>query len=263
MELQPSTYLYGRRPVLEALHRRGGVQKVYLLYGLRDEQELRTYARRAGVPCTVVDRERFVALARAAGVSVKETQGVIALLSPVPVLSLEELVSSVPAEKEGLLVALDGIEDPQNLGAIARSAEAAGAQGLLLPRYHGTPLTPAALKAAAGALLHLPVASVPNLGTALRTLHERGWWVIGTAPDGDCLCWEPFADVPLVLVIGNEHRGMRPSIRALCDRVVRIPLFGKVASLNASAAAAVLLFEIQRQRQQSLSALRSVCHVSA
>ncbi|GBD06956.1 Putative TrmH family tRNA/rRNA methyltransferase [bacterium HR21] len=263
MSQQPSIYLYGRRPVLEALRRREGVQKVYLLYGIRDEQEFRARARSVGVPCTVVDRERFTELARAAGVAVRETQGVLALLSPVPVRSLAEVLEAIPAGEEGLLVALDGIEDPQNLGAIARSAEAAGAHGLLLPRCHSAPLTPATLKAAAGALLHLPVAHVPNLGAALRRLQEQGWWIIGTAPDGEHLCWEPFADCSLVLVIGSEHRGMRPSIRALCDRVVRIPLFGKIASLNASAAAAVLLFEIRRQRQQSLSTVQVCCDVSA
>ncbi len=263
MHQEPLTYLYGRHAVREALRNGERLQKVYVLYGHRCGAEIRSHARQAGVPCVFLDRQRFGALAQAAGAALKDTQGVIALRAPMALLSLADLLQQVGSAEEGLLLALDGIEDPQNLGAIARSAEAAGAHGLLLPRHHSAPLTPAALKAAAGALLHLPVAQVPNLGAALRVLRQEGWWIIGTAPDGEHLCWEPFAEGPLVLVIGAEHRGMRPSIRALCDRVVRIPLFGKVASLNASAAAAVLLFEIRRQRQQHHAFVGGLTDVSA
>ncbi|MCS6965382.1 MAG: 23S rRNA (guanosine(2251)-2'-O)-methyltransferase RlmB [Candidatus Kapabacteria bacterium] len=259
-------YIYGRRAVQDALQRGGHVQKVYVLYGSGVEESLRVLAHRAHVPCAVLDRKRFAELTRAVGTSLKDTQGVLALVSPIPMMSLLELLQRVSFGPLRLLVAVDGIEDPQNLGAIARSAEAAGADGLILPRHRAAPLTPAAVKAAAGSLLYLPVAQVPNLGTALRTLQEAGWWVFGTAPDGESLYWEALYDRAIVLVIGSEHRGMRPSIRALCDSVLRIPLLGHVQSLNAAAAAAIVLFEIQRQRWQM--GLRSTLdaqpsHVSA
>jgi len=241
-------YIYGRRPVEEALRREGRVQKVYVLHGSGVEESVRQAARRAHVPCVALDRQRFAQHVRALGVDIRSTQGVLALMAPIPPATLERLVTGAPAGTIGLLVALDGIEDPQNLGAIARCAEAAGAHGIVLPRHHSAPITPAALKASAGALASLPVAVVPNLAFALRTLQEQGWWVVGTAPDGEHLYCEELYDRPIVLVIGNEHRGMRPGIRSLCDIVVRIPLRGRVTSLNAAAATAVVLFEIQRQR---------------
>ncbi len=245
--VEAGTYLYGHRSVEEALRQGIPVQKLYVLYGSAAERRWRNRARHAGIPCTVLDRQRFGTCARAAGIEPQDTQGVLALTFPIPVRGLEEL-GRLPSEGEiGLLVALDGIEDPQNLGAIARSARAAGAHGLLLPRHRGAPITPAALKASAGALLTLPVAVVANLATALRTLQQWGWWILGTAPDGDHLYWEELYDRPVVLVIGNEHRGMRPTLRACCDLILRIPLHGDVESLNAAAAAAVILFEIQRQ----------------
>lgn len=243
-----ATYLYGHRPVEEAIRRGIPLQKLYVLYGSGAERRWRTHAQRAGIPCTVLDRRRFAAYTRTLGIAPQETQGVLALTFPIPVVGLEQLGKGLSDSESGVLVALDGIEDPQNLGAIARSAEAAGAHGLLLPRRQGAPMTPAAIKAAAGALLSLPVAVVSNLATALRTLQQWGWWVLGTAPDGERLYWEELYDRPVVLVIGNEHRGMRPILRACCDLIVRIPLYGTVGSLNAAAAASVVLFEIQRQR---------------
>jgi len=263
MPEQPPLYIYGRRAVAEALRQGERVQKVYLLYGSGAERLFREQIRRHHLPCTTLSRDRFAEVAQAAGTTLAQTQGVIALLYPVPTLTVEELCERLVDRQElGLLVALDGIEDPQNLGAIARTAEAAGAQGLLLPRHHTAPLTPAALKAAAGALLHLPVAVVPNLRHALHTLRDRGWVILGTAPDGERLYWEPLFREPVVVVLGNEHRGMRPSVRAVCDAVVRIPLFGNTASLNVAAAAAVVLFEIQRQRHAGWVSLPAQsCHV--
>jgi 23S rRNA (guanosine2251-2'-O)-methyltransferase len=257
-----SFYIYGRHPVREALRTGAPVQKLYLHYGTRYREELERLARQRGIPVTVVDAARFAELARSAGATdVAQTQGVVALCAPTRLWKLEELVGSAP-QPDALLVALDGIEDPQNLGAIARSAEAAGCAGLLLPRHHGTPITPAALKASAGALVRLPVTVVANLAQALRWLRDRGFWIVGTAADGERLYWEPLPVLPIVLVIGGEHRGMRPSIRKLCDWVVRIPLRGAVESLNASAAAAVVLFELRRQRSMEVPLATSPEHVS-
>ncbi|MCS7176812.1 MAG: 23S rRNA (guanosine(2251)-2'-O)-methyltransferase RlmB [Candidatus Kapabacteria bacterium] len=241
-------YIYGRRSIVEALRQAARVQKLYVLYG--SAADIQERARRSGVPVSELSRQRFTELAQAAGTTLKESQGVIALVYPLPVLSAEELLERAAPTAEGLLVAVDGVEDPQNLGAIARCAEAAGAQGLIVPRHRAAPLTPAAVKAAAGAFMHLPVAHVVNLGDVLRRLQRLGWWIVGSAVEGERLYWEPLYDRPVVLVVGSEHRGMRPSIRALCDLIVRIPLRGRVESLNAAAAAAVLLFEIQRQRYQ-------------
>ena len=148
------------------------------------------------------------------------------------------------------LVVLDGIQDPQNLGAILRTAEAAGADGLILPRDRATGVTPVAVRASAGATEHLPVARVTNLAAFLEWVKGQGLWVVGADPSGESVLYTADLKEPLALVIGAEGRGLRPLVRSRCDIHVRIPLAGRVASLNASCAAAVCIFEVIRQRQK-------------
>ncbi len=150
-----------------------------------------------------------------------------------------------------LVVACDGITDPHNLGAIARSAAAAGADGLILPTRGSAPLTGAVEKAAAGALDHLSIAAVGNLTSALPECKDRGLWVVGTAREGDVGLYEADLTVPLVLVFGSEGAGLRPGVRKHCDVTVTIPIAERVDSLNVSVAAGVLLFEAVRQRRGS------------
>jgi 23S rRNA (guanosine2251-2'-O)-methyltransferase len=167
---------------------------------------------------------------------------------PIPELALEELV---PGPDEGAwLVAADGVEDPQNLGAILRVADAAGARGALLPERRAAPLSPAVGRASAGALEHLPVARVGNLARALHLLKEQGFWVHGAAPDAALDLYEApdrLFDRRLVLVVGAEDRGLRPGVRAAVDTLYRIPMQGRVASLNVATATAVVLFEWARR----------------
>lgn len=211
-------------------------------------------------------REELTALARLAeplGIPVEEVpaasfdsevppdlphQGVLLDAGPLPELSLEDLVP-LPG-RGGWLVALDGIEDPQNLGAILRVADAAGVAGALLPERRVAPLSPAVGRASAGALEHLPVARVTNLGRALRALKEQGFWVHGATPDAPGDLYETpdrAFDPRLVLVLGSEGRGLRPGIRAAVDTLYRIPMRGQVSSLNVATAAAVVLFEWARR----------------
>jgi 23S rRNA (guanosine2251-2'-O)-methyltransferase len=148
-----------------------------------------------------------------------------------------------------LLVALDGITDPNNLGAVARSAEAAGADGLIIPERRAAGVGPAADKASAGALEHLPVARIVNLQRTLRDLAERRVWIVALDADADDTIYDlPVAPDPLCLVVGSEGSGVSRLVRERADYRVRIPMSGRVASLNAAAAAAVALFEIRRRR---------------
>jgi 23S rRNA (guanosine2251-2'-O)-methyltransferase len=176
-------------------------------------------------------------------------QGILAEASPFPYATPEDVVARAVARLgAGFLLVLDGIQDPQNLGAIVRSAEAAAVDGVILPKDRAAGMSPSAVRASAGAAEHLPVARVTNLAAFLTLVRSQGLWVVGAdAAQGRDLFTSDLTG-PLVLVVGGEDRGLRPLTRSRCDVMVRIPLRGRVASLNASAAAAVCLFEAARQR---------------
>lgn len=177
-------------------------------------------------------------------------QGIVAEAGPYPYVQAEDLVArALGASGAAFLVALDGIQDPQNLGAIIRTAEAAGAHGLILARDRAAGVTPAVVRASAGATEHLAVARVTNLAAFLDWVKGRRLWVVGADPGGGRLLYSVDLRGPVVLVIGAEGGGLRSLVKSRCDIRVRIPLAGNVASLNASSAAAVCIFEVIRQRQ--------------
>jgi 23S rRNA (guanosine2251-2'-O)-methyltransferase len=202
-----------------------------------------TLAREKGVPVQVVDRG--VLDARAGGVP---HQGVLAVAAAERYRTLEDVLSAIPPGCPALIVALAGVQDAGNLGAICRSAEGLGAHGVVVPARRSAGLTGGTVRAAAGALEWLPVARVTNLARALADLKGKGLWVVGAEADGEAVPWEADLTVPLVLVLGGEDRGLGHAVRRACDLVVRIPTTGHVPSLNVAAAAAILLYEVQRQR---------------
>lgn len=173
-------------------------------------------------------------------------QGVLALL-PETELAGEQVLDA-PPEQNRLFLALDGVQDPHNLGACLRTAEAAGASAVIIPKDRAASLTAVARKAAAGAAERMPVVAVTNLSRTLERLKERGYWCTGLAGQGSDTLYDVDLTGPLVLVLGAEGEGLRRLTRETCDRVVRIPMLGKAESLNVSAAAAVCLFEAYRQR---------------
>lgn len=183
-------------------------------------------------------------------------QGIAARVKDLPTLSLEELMEKAArkAEETGtmpLIIALDEIQDPHNVGAILRSADAAGAGGVILCKHKGAGLTPAAVKTSAGAAYSMPVAAVSSLSQALKKLKDNGYWVAGSDFDETSSDYRKgLYDRSLVLVIGNEGKGMSKSVKDACDFKVHIPMRGQVQSLNASVAAAILMYEIQNQREQ-------------
>jgi len=239
--------LYGLHPVREALHaRRRRLVRLHRREPARPELvALDALARAAGVPVAPASPERLAALAGEEA----RTQGVALEAGPLPELDLDALCGD--PGPDDCLVALDGVEDPQNVGATVRVAEAAGARGLVLTRRHAPPLSPALARASAGAIEHLAVARVPNLARALADLKERGFWVFGadSASGQDLFALAPrIAAGRALVVLGAEGRGLRPSVLAATDHRVRIPMAGRVASLNVSTAAAVVLFELRRRR---------------
>jgi 23S rRNA (guanosine2251-2'-O)-methyltransferase len=221
--------------VLEAA-RAGRVLRVLVAEQLEPDPrlaELRRLARVEDVPA-----ERVAALARGAH------QGVVAELRPRRYLSLRELLAAEPT----LLLALDGVEDPQNLGAILRSGEAAGADGVILPERRSAPLSGAAVKASSGASELLRICRVSGLPSTISELKRAGIWCVALDPRGEQLAWEFDLSQRVCLVVGGEGHGVHRLVRARCDARLRLPMSGRVESLNASAAAAALLYEVARQR---------------
>src|SRR2546430_2185641 len=234
--------IYGRNAVLEAA-RAGRVVKVYQASGLGHDPRLEELARLARVE--VVPAARVDAMAP--GVN----QGVAAELKPRRDWTLKQLLDTRPS----LLVPLDSIMDPQNPGAILGSAEVAGADGAIVPEHRSAPIPPAAVKASSGASELLPIARVSGLPSAVAEVKRAGIWCVALDPRGELPAWEFDFTQQVCVVVGGEGTGVQRLVKERCDARVRLPVAGRVASLNASAAAAALLYEVMRQR-----ALRAQTH---
>jgi 23S rRNA (guanosine2251-2'-O)-methyltransferase len=238
----------GLHPVRELLRADRPIHRI-LVADTRDAgplvAEIRSLAAAAHVPVEEVERRSLDDVADGL-----VHQGVVALAPPFAYARLDDVLDRAAAAGEApLLVALDGVTDPHNLGSIARTAEAVGAHGLLVPGRRAVGVTPSAEKAAAGALAHLPVVTVGNLVRTLGTLSERGVWSLGLDGDAEVvLADHPLASEPCVLVVGAEGAGLARLTRERCDALVRLPMRGQVGSLNASVAAGVALYELVRCR---------------
>lgn len=239
--------LYGRRPVLELLRSPGrGIEEIAVLSEGRGPalQELLGLARQRGVKVSYRTRDQLTAIA-----GTTAHQGVVARVAEARYADLEELLR-VPEERAepAFFLALDRVQDPRNLGAILRTAEAAGAHGVIVTRYQAVGLTPVVAKAAAGALEHLPVAREGNLAQTVERLKAASVWVMGAVATGGKAPWEVDLAGPLCLVLGGEGPGLRPLVARECDFLLTLPMGGRIASLNVSAAATALCFEVVRQR---------------
>jgi 23S rRNA (guanosine2251-2'-O)-methyltransferase len=235
----------GVHAVYEALV--AGGHPIERIHVLRDAKlprlkEILDLARERGVP--VRREERSVLDKLAAGVV---HQGIIAIAGEASYASIERVFeATLPC-----VVVLDGVEDPHNLGAVIRTSEACGVSGVVVPERHSAPLSATVAKASAGAIAYMPVIRVGNIATTLDDFKKQGLWVIGVDEEGDRL-WTDFDyTVPVALVFGGEHRGLRRLVREHCDVVVRLPMLGKVAALNVSVTAGVVLYEVVRQRSSA------------
>jgi 23S rRNA (guanosine2251-2'-O)-methyltransferase len=243
-----SQIIYGRHPVLAALRQPDcGLEEVLLAHGAQGRwlAQVQHLVRAAGVRLKVQER---AALDRLCGTP--HHQGIMARRAAYAYLGLDDLLERLPGLAEpALLVAADGLTDPMNLGNLCRSALAAGAHGLIIPRDRAVGVTPAVAKAAAGALEYLPVHRVTNLADALDRLGQAGLHIFGTDAQAKQSLYALDLTLPLVLVIGREDKGLRPRVRQKCHALAAIPLAAyAVSSLNAAAAGAVALFEARRQR---------------
>lgn len=235
----------GRNAVFEALRAERSLNKIILQEGARGGSlgEIITMAKERNIPVENAKQEKLDKLA----VGIRH-QGVIALGAPVAFASLEDVFKK--AEEKGeppFIILLDELQDPQNVGAIIRTADAAGAHGVLMPKRRACPLNSVVAKISAGAVNYVPIVQIGNIPQTMDELKERGCWIIGADMDGECV-YKSNVKGSIVLVVGAEGKGLGRLVKQKCDLIVSLPMYGGVNSLNASNAAAVLMYEIVRQR---------------
>lgn len=244
--------IIGINPVLEALRAGRPVQRIVIAEQRRRDRDVQTIMQLAREQGTEVRYAGRDALNREAPGA--QHQGVVAFAAAKKYATLDDILR-IPAEKgeAPLFLVLDGVEDPRNLGAILRTADAAGAHGVIIPERRAAGLTETVAKTAAGALEHVPVVKVTNIVNTLEVLKKAGIWVAGAEAGGGRLYWETDLGRPTALVLGGEDRGVRRLVQERCDYLVSLPLFGKISSLNVSVAAGILLYEALRQRARKPS----------
>ena len=245
-EAEADGLIEGRNAVIEALRAGTAIDKIYIARGETDAAlgHIASTARNKGIVVTEADRRKLDGMSRT-----KSHQGVIAVAAVREYASVDDILNAAREKGEApLIVVCDELSDPHNLGAVIRTAECAGAHGVIIPKRRSAGLTAVVAKTSAGAVSYLPVARVPNLTAVLKELKERGLWVYGAAADGGTRLYDADLKGPAAIVIGSEGDGLGRLVREQCDFLVSIPMRGRINSLNASAAAAVVLYEAVRQR---------------
>lgn len=247
----PNEQIEGRHPVLEALKSGRTINKILVAEGATGGSmtDILHAARTANIIVQSVPKPKLDQISEG-----RNHQGVIAYIAAKDYVELDVIIEAAnKSARPGLIVVLDEIEDPHNLGSILRSADAAGAHGVVIPKRRAVPLTAIVAKASAGAIEHVPVARVTNISQALQELKKAGYWVVGTDVDGKELYHHTDMTGPTVLVAGNEGKGLGEAVKKHCDFLVRLPMIGKVQSLNAGVATGIMLYETMRQRGEKRS----------
>ena len=239
MNNKETNFIYGKNPVIEAINAKKAI-RVFLVSNFND-QKILNFINNNKVPVTMVSPNEMNKMSNN-GVH----QGVAAELKPYQTVSLEEIILKAKKKDKKIIVMLDGIEDPHNLGAILRSADVFEASGIVLPKHNSVSLNATVAKTSAGAINYVPVAVVNNLNQAISKLKEEGYWVVATDGSAEISYSSIKYDFPVVVVIGSEGKGVSPLVLKNSDYIVKIPQFGHVNSLNASVAAGILLAEVHK-----------------
>ena len=244
----PDDVLVGRNAVTEALKSGRGINKLWIASGDREGSvaEIAALAKERGIVVQYVERAKIESLAGG-----HRHQVVLAYVAPVPYAELDDILKAAEEKGEApFLVLLDELEDPHNLGALLRTADATGVHGILIPKRRSVSLNATVAKTSAGAVEYVPVARIGNIAQTLKKLKEKGFWVAGADMDGEKAYYEADLTGPLVLVVGSEGRGMSRLTKEACDFIVSMPMVGRINSLNASVAGSILMYESMRQRLQ-------------
>ncbi|MHC1736523.1 MAG: 23S rRNA (guanosine(2251)-2'-O)-methyltransferase RlmB [Ignavibacteriaceae bacterium] len=234
--------IIGRKPVLEALKQNSEIEKIYLLFGQHGDviNQILILAKKQNINITQITQDKFNKYTQN-----PNAQGVVALLASVRYYSFSEIIDNCKQKKNPIILVLDSIQDTHNLGAILRTAECVGVDGVILPKHNSAPINDTVVKTSAGGVNYLKICSVPNLVSAIQGLKENGFWIVGTSLEGDKDYDEPDYNVPVGLIVGNEERGIRKLLLEKCDFLVKIPVFGKLQSLNVSVATGIMLYKIK------------------
>ncbi len=238
--------IIGRKPVLEALNSDEEISQVYILFGQQGRiiDAIRVAAKKKGIKINQVPSDKFNQITKD-----KIAQGVAAAKSSFKFYSLDDIIQIAKSKKsEALLLVLDSVQDTHNVGAILRSAECSGVDGVIVTKHNSAPINETVAKTSAGASGYVKIAQVNNLSQAITELKNNGFWVVGSYLDGAKDYTSVDYKTPIALIVGNEEKGIRKLTADKCDHLVCIPMKGKIQSLNVSVAAGVLLFEIVRQR---------------
>lgn len=237
--------IYGRKPVLEALKSDAEIEVVYIAFGQHGDiiNQIISAAKKRSIKITQLATQKYDALTEG-----QNAQGVVALKSTQKYFELGELIAKSKKSALPLLLLLDSIQDTHNLGAILRSAECAGVDGVIITTNQSAPINEIVEKISAGAVSHLRICKVNNLVRAIEDLKKNGFWIVGTHLSGEKNYNQLDYKMPVALVMGNEEKGIRKLVAENCDFLVKIPMKGKIDSLNVSVSTGVLLFEILRQR---------------
>lgn len=235
-------YVYGKNVVKQVLLEHKKVYEVLIVDSLGDK-EIKSILQNSDIPWHSISKKRMDQIA-----DTQNHQGIVAKIDDYKTYAISEILQQIPAHKTPLLVMLDSLEDPHNLGAILRTCDCVGVDGVIIAKHRSVRLTPSVAKVSTGAIDTIKVAVVTNLVQALVELKKQGFWVVGADMDQSIDYRKASYDMPLVLVIGSEGFGIRPLVKKNCDYCIRIPMEGCVSSLNASVACGVLLYQIYTQR---------------
>ncbi len=239
----------GRNPVLEVLKSDKEIEKLYVLKGdLKGSiKKILGMAKDKGIIIQQVDKNKLESLSEG-----NSHQGVVAVISEYEYVELEDMIALANEKGEDpFIIVLDEIEDPHNLGSIIRTAECAGVHGVIIPKRRSASVNNTVYKSSAGAAEHVLVSKVTNISTAIEDLKEKGLWIYGADMDGEEYHFNTSLKGAIGLVIGNEGKGVSRLVKEKCDVIVRIPMMGKLSSLNASNAASILMYEVVRQRHEA------------
>ena len=240
--------IIGRKPVLEAINSGEEIEQVYILYGQQGNilNTIRVAAKKRGIKINQIPLEKFRSI-----IQNQNAQGVAAIKPAYKFFSIEEIIDEAKSTTNPLILILDSIQDTHNVGAILRTAECSGVKGVIVTKHNSAPINATVVKTSAGATEHIKIAQVNNLSNAIDQLKENGFWIVGSFLDNSKPYTEIDYSVPIAIIVGNEEKGIRKLTADKCDHLVKIPMSGKLQSLNVSVATGILLFEIMRQRKSA------------
>ncbi len=237
--------IVGRKPVLEAINSGEELEQIYILYGQKGNiiDAIRVAAKKRGIKINQIPLEKFRTLIQSTN-----AQGVAAIKPAYKFHSLDDIISESRSSSNPLILILDSIQDTHNVGAILRTAECSGVDGIIVTKHNSAPINATVVKTSAGATEHVKIVQVNNLANTIKVLKESGFWIVGSSLDNAKLYTEVDFTRPIALIVGNEEKGIRKLTADKCDFLVKIPMAGKLQSLNVSVATGILLFEVLRQR---------------